>query len=277
MAETGTTALVDGRPADSLDLADRGLNYGDGLFETIAVRDGRPELLEAHLTRLFEGCARLGIEPPGGDVLRAETRVLCEGVPRAVLKILVTRGSGGRGYAPGSTAPRRILRRLPWPEESPPPPDGIAMRVCRQRLASNPALAGIKHLNRLEQVLARAEWDDPGIAEGLMLSLDGRIIEGVSSNVFFERRGTLVTPDIRDCGVAGVMRAEIMRLAAELGIHCEARDVPFDELHAFDGCFVCNSLTALRPVSRIGSRGFEITALIRSLGAALDARLGRTA
>ncbi len=276
MAETQTTALVDGRPADSLDLADRGLNYGDGLFETIAVRDGRPELLEAHLSRLFQGCARLGIEPPAEDVLRAEALALCEGVPRAVLKILVTRGSGGRGYAPGSAAPRRILRRLPWPEEGVLPPDGIAMRVCRQRLASNPALAGIKHLNRLEQVLARAEWDDPGIAEGLMLSLDGRIIEGVSSNVFFERQGTLVTPDIRDCGVAGVMRAEILRLADALGIPCEVRDLALEELPGFESCFVCNSLTALRPVGRIGRQAFESTPLIRGLAAALDDCLGRT-
>src|SRR5690606_13424665 len=143
---------------------------GDGVFETLAVRDGRCEFWDRHLQRLTRGCEALRLPAPRPDQLGEEAGSLVRDVRQGVLKIIVTRGSGGRGYRPSREAvPTRILMLSEWPVY---PDDwhesGVAVRLCEQRLGSQPALAGIKHLNRLEQVLARMEWDDTDIAEGLL-------------------------------------------------------------------------------------------------------------
>ncbi|HKJ75680.1 MAG TPA: aminotransferase class IV, partial [Gammaproteobacteria bacterium] len=139
--------LVDGKESDRLDVRDRGLQYGDGLFETLAVRDGRPRRWSAHLERLEVGCQRLGIPVPDQDVLGRDAERCCAGHVRAVLKLLVTRGSGGRGYRPpAEPRPRRILMTSPWPEY---PDDhwaeGVRLRYCDTPLGVSPALAGLKH------------------------------------------------------------------------------------------------------------------------------------
>lgn len=200
---------VDGRPAAELSVRDRGLAYGDGLFETLAVRAGTPRLLERHLARLEEGCRRLAI-PLDTAALRQELLAFCAALGDGVAKLIVTRGEGLRGYAPPAEAsPRRILSGSPrpaYPERH--WQQGVRLFACRTRLAEQPLLAGLKHLNRLEQVLARAEWSDAGHAEGLMLDVHERVVEGVFSNLLLVLDGTLVAPDLRRCGVAGVMRAE---------------------------------------------------------------------
>ena len=192
------SCLIDGREAVAIDVRDRGLHYGDGLFETLAVAQGRPLLWRRHMQRLAAGCRRLRIPPPAAETLREEAERLCARLDRAVLKIMVTRGDGGRGYAPPpAAAGTRVLMTYPWP----PYPerhrrDGVAVRVCAARLGASPGLVGLKHLNRLEQVMARAEWDDPSIAEGLMLDAAGHVIEGTMSNLFAVIGGRLVTPDL---------------------------------------------------------------------------------
>ncbi len=244
--------LVDGEARDTLSLQDRGLHYGDGLFETVAVIDGRMPLWERHMARLCRDAPRLGLPPPDPALLAAEARRLCAGTARGVLKIILTRGPG-RGYAPPPQArPTRILCRYPWPAypES-HRREGVRVRVCRMRLGENPRLAGIKHLNRLEQVLARSEWRDPDIAEGLLLDQQGRVIEGTQSNVFAVRKGCLLTPDLSRCGVAGVMRAWILEEARSAGIPCEVRDLPLEELLAAEEVFLCNSVAGIWPVRRI--------------------------
>ena len=265
--------LVNGEPAELISATDRGVAYGDGLFETVAVRDGAPELWREHLVRLAEGCGRLAIPCP--EEIEAEARGLCDGVERGVLKIIVTRGVGGRGYRPPEhPAPTRLLSIHPWPDY----PgewwrDGVTVRLCDTPLGANPRLAGIKHLNRLEQVLARAEWSDPAIAEGLMRDGDGRVIEGVMSNLFVVRDGGLLTPTLDRCGVAGVVRGAVMKMAASLGITCVEGEVREETLNRADELFLTNSVIGIWPVARLGERRRPVGPVTRRLQGAL-ARFG---
>lgn len=245
-----TRCLINGRPGDTLAAGDRGLHYGDGLFETLAVRGGACEFWDRHLQRLRRGCERLRIPMPDTELLIQESHRLTQEQPRAVLKILITRGSGGRGYrVPEQVQPTRILRLTEWPEHPAANAEtGVRLRLCAQRLGGNPSLAGLKHLNRLEQVLARMEWDDPAIAEGVMLDQAGQVIEGTFTNVFMAKQGRLLTPRLDQCGVAGVMRGVVMDLARAAGIDCEERALPLDELFAADEIFLTNSLIGIWPV-----------------------------
>lgn len=244
--------LINGEPADAVSCADRGFQYGDGLFETIAVRGGRPLRFERHLARLSRGAARLSLSLPSAELLRAEVGRMCAGSERAVLKIVITRGRGERGYASDRSAtPTRALRLSPWPERPAfSARDGVDVRLCAARLGRNPLLAGIKHLNRLEQVLARAEWRDE-YAEGLMRDDDGALIEGTMTNVFLVRNGVLVTPDLSECGVEGVMRAEVLDTAPALGVTIRAGRVTLDDLAHAEEVFVTNSIVGVWPVRRV--------------------------
>lgn len=251
--------LVNGQETTDVDVNDRGFNYGDGLFETIAVRGGQPLLWRRHMVRLGEGCERLGIAAPDGAVLDKEARQLCDGVDQAVLKIIVTRGVGGRGYSPaGCGRPTRVTAVYPWPQY---PPrffdDGVALRLCRTRLATGGALTGLKHLNRLEQVLARGEWDDPAVPEGLMLDGEDHIVEGTMTNVFMVFDGVLTTPALDRAGVAGVMRGLVLDTAQRAGIACSIRDISLQELSAAEEVFVCNSVIGVWPVISVDRRVFS--------------------
>lgn len=258
-------AWIDGQPADVLPLTDRGLHYGDGLFETMAVLDGRIQRLGLHLDRLQEGCSRLRLAAPDRAPLERELRHAAQGQARAVLKLLLTRGSGGRGYRPTEDAAAlRILLRYPWPDYPAAwSEQGIELRLCTTRLACNPALAGLKHLNRLEQVLARAEWSE-GAPEGLMLDTGGRVVEGTMTNLFASpAEDRLVTPDLSQAGIAGVTRRHILARAEQAGIKTEVRHMGLDELLDQREIFVCNSIVGVWPVTRIGARSYPIGSLTR--------------
>lgn len=248
----GVEVLVNGVPGEQVSVRDRGFQYGDGVFETLAVARGAPLLWERHLARLKEGAARLGIAPPPEATLRAEAARLCVGKARAVLKIVVTRGVSGRGYAPmDEAAPTRVVRIAPWPDyPARNAQAGVALRFCRARLARQALLAGIKHLNRLEQVLARAEWRDE-YAEGLMLDDADRVIEGTMSNVFVVKAGGLRTPDVNHCGVAGIMRGVVMERAQRLGLDCRVAELTRADLWDAEEVFLTNSLIGLWPVRRL--------------------------
>lgn len=244
--------LVNGVRADSLPAADRGLHYGDGLFETIAVRDGRARHLDRHLARLADGCTRLGIAVPEQATLRGEVATLCAGGGDAVLKLIVTRGPGGRGYRPSEVStPTRVLARYPWPRWSEAwARDGVAVRWCDTRLARQSRLAGLKHLNRLEQVLARAEWgSDDEWQEGLMCDADGTVVEGTRSNLFVVRGGELATPSLTLCGVAGIIRGMLIEHTG-----CAETTLDRDAVEAADELMLCNSVIGLWPVRRLGDR-----------------------
>ena len=268
--------LVNGHAQDHIAVADRGLHYGDGLFETIAVNGGEPRLWERHWRRLSTGCQRLGIAQPDPEILWEETRRVCTGIDQGVFKIILTRGAGGRGYRPPQTGQAtRIMATYPWPAY----PEvnwqqGVAVRVCTTRLGRNPALAGTKHLNRLEQVLARSEWHDPHIAEGLMLDDHGHVIAGTMSNLFIVTAQGLRTPVLAACGVAGVMRSVIFDLAAELNIAWEEAPLRLEDLHRADEVFLTNALIGIWPVRRIEQRDYSVGSLTERLGERLRALLG---
>ncbi|AYF86073.1 aminodeoxychorismate lyase [Pseudomonas sp. JS3066] len=259
---------VDGHPAESLSIKDRGLAYGDGLFETIAVRGGRPPLLEYHMARLADGCRRLRI-PLDLQLMRTELMTFSAGLGEGVAKLIVTRGEGLRGYAPPPVAlPRRILQSAAFPAyPAGNAEQGVRLFPCATRLAEQPLLAGLKHLNRLEQVLARAEWQDAQHAEGLMRDLSGRVIEGVFSNLFMVRKGALVTADLSRCGVAGVMRAALLDSAKAEGLQAEVRDVDYDEFLQADEVFLCNSLFGIWPVRSVTAHHWPVGPLTRKLQA----------
>lgn len=257
---------VDGQPADALSVKDRGLAYGDGLFETIAVKGGQPLLLERHLQRLAEGCSRLAIAADQTQI-RSELLAYAAAMGEGVLKLILTRGDSLRGYAADPAAqPRRILQGNP-PAAYPAAhgQHGIRLFPCTTRLSEQPLLAGLKHLNRLEQVIARSEWQDAEHAEGLMLDVSGRVIEGVFSNLFLLRDGVLRTADLSRCGVAGVMRAEILFQAESLGIPVEIADISLDQLQQADEVFVCNSVYGVWPVCGYSALSWPVGPLTRKL------------
>jgi 4-amino-4-deoxychorismate lyase len=273
MSDALPAMLVNGRDRDLISASDRGLLYGDGLFETLAIRAGRACFWNRHMARLLAGCERLGLEPVDPALLAEEAAHLCAGSQRAVLKILLTRGCGGRGYRPPQHAGvTRVLQRFPVPEYPPEHAQtGIQARVCSLRMGHNPRLAGIKHLNRLEQVLARAEWNDDNIAEGLMLDQSGNLVEGTMSNVFLVQDATLVTPELTLCGIAGVVRGRLLELAALAGVHSVVRQVPLAELQRAREVFVCNSLIGIWPVTRLDGRVLAVGSLTARLREWLEA------
>ncbi len=267
---SSASVLVNGVAMETVSVRDRGFQYGDGLFETIAVHRGASLLWERHIQRLLAGAVRLGMLPPEAALLRAEAEQLCRDVERGVLKIILTRGIATRGYRPdASAATTRVLSLSPWPEYPPSwSAAGVAVRLCQTRLAAQPRLAGLKHLNRLEQVLARAEWGDD-YAEGLMQDESGNVIEGTMTNVFLVEQGTLCTPEVTRCGVEGVMRGAALEQAKRLGIVCRVGPVTPAQLERADEIFLTNSLIGLWPVQRIEKRSYGIGQTTRTLQTAL--------
>jgi 4-amino-4-deoxychorismate lyase len=244
-----SACLVNGKTSAVLDVSDRGLHYGDGVFETMAVANGVVLLWEQHLRRLQRGCGRLGIPVPEPDQLHRESMQLTAGVERGVLKLMVTRGAGARGYRyREAVPPTRVLQLHPWPEHPPRARrDGAVVGLCRTRLSRQPLLAGIKHLNRLEQVLARSEWTDEW-HEAVMLDERGNAIEATASNLFIVRGGAVLTPVLDECGVAGVLREMIITSGPALQLDVrESRLAPAD-LEAADELFLTNSIIGLWPV-----------------------------
>ncbi|SEO52446.1 aminodeoxychorismate lyase [Aquisalimonas asiatica] len=250
--------LVDGAPCDHLPVDDRGLQFGDGLFETIAIVSGRPCLLERHLARLVRGAEALSLPAPDLERITADvTRLATAGPGCGVVKVVWTAGSGGRGYArPDPVTPRRIVSRHPAPQHPASHwSDGITACLVTVPLARQPHLAGIKHLNRLEQTLARAQWQGAGVAEGLMCDEGGRFIEGTMSNLFVVHGGCVVTPRLDECGIAGVMREAIMDKLAADGAPATEGEVTLETLQEATEVFVCNSVNGVWPVRRIDGVG----------------------
>jgi 4-amino-4-deoxychorismate lyase len=250
---------INGRPATGLPLDDRGLHYGDGLFETMAIHQGHCPWFERHYQRLRLGCEQLDIPLPDAALLLNEVNQAAAGQDRAVLKLILTTGSGGRGYRrPVELQPRRILLRSAWPDYPVTHwQQGVAVRLCRMRLSSNPGLAGSKHLNRLEQVLARNEWQDDRYAEGLMRDQTDHLVDGTMSNLFIVQRGVLATPVIDNCGVNGVMRRRVLELATELGIETAPMPISLAMLEQAEEIMLSNALIGLWPVREFEGRSYE--------------------
>ena len=244
--------LVNGVEGAGVSADDRGLQYGDGLFETMGVANGKVLRFDLHMARLAEGCHRLGMPMPAADLIDAECARVLVGLGSAVVKLIVTRGPGPRGYGP-PLEPKvtRIVNSTAAQVSEAEASRPIAVRVCETRLGRNPRLAGIKHLNRLEQVLAGAELREPLVDEGLMRSTDDRIVSATAANVFMVRKGRLLTPQISDCGVSGVMREIVLRTAARLGIDVEVADYTLADLERADELFLTNAVRGIRAVGMV--------------------------
>ncbi|HUX89874.1 MAG TPA: aminodeoxychorismate lyase [Gallionellaceae bacterium] len=260
--------IINGLPGDSINASDRGLMYGDGVFRTLLIRQGKPLLWPQHYSKLQHDCHALGIVCPSIQLLGAELEQLVESRPDAIAKIVITRGPATRGYAP-SVNPQvtRILSVSAVPEY----PDsyatqGISVYICKLRLGHQPRLAGIKHLNRLENVLAAAEWNDEHIAEGILLDEDEHVIEGTRSNLFLVRDGKLYTPDLSKCGVAGLQRDRVIAYARQHRMVCKVAELQMDDLLSADEIFVVNSVIGLWPVRdihRFSSKHFPVSLQIQ--------------
>jgi 4-amino-4-deoxychorismate lyase len=270
----GPGILVDGNPGIAVSALDRGLAYGDGLFETILCVAREPTLWSRHFERLLAGCERLGLDLPDARVLAREIGQVAGDRPRCVAKIVLTRGPGLRGYGPPPEgAPTRIVSVF----DEPAPFDtdaegGIAVRWCSTRLGVNPALGGIKHLNRLEQVLARGEWTDAPFAEGLMRDVEDRVVSAIAANLFLAIGGRLHTPRVDRCGVAGVARRELI-VTRPTDADVVVRDMLPADVESADEVFLCNSVRGVVPVTRVGGRGYAVGPLTRAAQAQL-ARAG---
>jgi 4-amino-4-deoxychorismate lyase len=266
--------LINGQPTDEISCLDRGLQYGDGLFETIAVDNGELLCWEEHLERLQQGCNKLKISFPDSSILKDEVSSLINSISNGVIKIIVTRGQGGRGYAlPDLSETSRLVSLYSWPEyPNENSTNGISVRVCEYRYAKNPVLAGIKHLNRLEQVLARSEWNDDSFAEGIVLDQEDNVIEGTMSNIFYLSNNVFYTPDLTECGVNGVIRNKIIALASNLGINIEIKKTSLDSLMNADEGFMCNSIIGIWPINKIDGKIFSVGEKTHQMKSALQER-----
>lgn len=264
---------VNGLPEGGVSVADRGLQYGDGLFETITCVDGCPRWLPRHLARLQRGCERLSLPFIDWAVLSAELAAAAEGQERCILKLLLTRGvARRRGYRPaGDEAPTRILMRHAWPEQSAQAVDGFRVALSAVRLGHNELLAGLKHLNRLEQVLAQLALDPAVLDEVLMLASTGEVISGSMSNVFFVDRDGLLTPSLERCGVAGVMRERVCTVAQRAGLPVRVRAIDSSELDGIQEAFLTNVRWGVQPIGWLDGRALSRRHWARRVRGWLDA------
>ncbi|MCW9025499.1 MAG: aminodeoxychorismate lyase [Gammaproteobacteria bacterium] len=254
------TILINGQPETCIDIQDRGFQYGDGLFETIAVVNGVCPLWKYHMRRLQHSCEQLQLNSPDIDLLSQEVKKLSAKKKRGVIKIIVTRGSGGRGYRyPENENITRIVMIHPWLDYPASNwQEGINITQCNTRLAQQPALAGLKHLNRLEQVMARNEWQDIKITEGLMFDTQDNLIEGTFSNIFLIKNSQLFTPDLELSGVAGVMREFIIQQARELAIDVDICQLRENDITQADEMFMCNSLIGIWPIKQFNDSSYAV-------------------
>lgn len=245
--------LINGVPGESISANDRGLLYGDGVFRTIRVQNGLLQSWPRHYSKLLHDCSTLNLECPSEQTLISELNQLIQHQADGVAKIIITRGISARGYAPPfHPHVTRILSTGAIPDYSETlASKGVRLHICRLQLAHQPRLAGIKHLNRLENVLAAAEWNDPDIAEGLLFDMAGKLIEATRSNVFLVRGGAIFTPDLANCGVAGVQRERVLDWARQNSVPCHISKLTMDELLDADEIFLVNSVIGLWPVREL--------------------------
>jgi 4-amino-4-deoxychorismate lyase len=266
--------LVNGQFCDTLTVHDRGLAYGDGLFDTLLISNGQPVFYDLHIQRLLKGCERLGLSLKRETIETDIKKLLIhtEKSDSAVLKTIITRGSGQRGYRiTENSVVNRVLIMSPLSSNEHTSGKPLTLALCDTRLGHNPALAGIKHLNRIENVLARNEWRSLNVDEGLMLDTSGNVIEGTMSNVFWCDGDVLYTPGLTRCGVEGVMRQVIIdRLASKLGLAVKQGDFRLDSLYQADEIIMSNSLMGIRSVGSIGCHQKNSDVIAAQLRQALE-------
>lgn len=277
-----SNVLINGVNTEYIDVMDRGLHYGDGLFETILYSAGKLQFWSQHLLRMSEGAEKLGIDFPGEQCFLDDVTALIGNVDSEdiIIKLILTRGSGPRGYTiKAKTTPLRVTsvdKYLNQEQHQALARDGIHMTVCSQGVSINKGLAGLKHLNRLENVIARNEWKDE-YDEGLMLDHDQNVIEGTMSNLFIVKDGVLCTPDLSYSGVAGIMKQNILAIAEKNDMPIHIQQIPLDALFDADEIFVSNSIIGIWPVVKIDTNDYKIGDVCASLQAKLTDQIDQNA
>lgn len=259
------SCLINGQAITSIAVANRAIHYGDGIFETIALKHGIISFWPAHYQRLVAACERLKFPQPQEALLLQEIDEVKQGLDKAVIKIIITR-LGERGYRiPNSAQVTRIVQSYVYPEfPKAYQQSGIEVCFCKTGVSENKALAGIKHLNRLDNVLASSEWVDP-IVEGLMCNAQEQVIQGTKSNLFCVKDGVLYTPDLSSAGINGIMRAQVLQWAQEQKINTSIETISRDKLLTFDEMFVCNSIFGIWPVTKLDNKRFVIGKITQQL------------
>jgi len=252
------TYLINGDFSQVISPLDRGFAYGDGVFRTMVMRSGLPVDWPLHYQKLVADCAAIGIVCPSAELLMDDFLQLflvedIDGNKLAVAKIIITRGGGERGYKPSAiTTPTRVVIKSVMPQYAPEYySTGVSLHLCKTRLATQTQLAGIKHLNRLENIMARMEWRDEGIFDGLMLDQQNNAIECTMSNIFARFDEVLITPDLSQCGVAGVTRQRIIALASVVNLTVKVMPLSLSQLLQADEVIICNSLYSTFQVTKI--------------------------
>lgn len=265
-----SSVMVNGSISQGISVTDRGLAYGDGIYRTLLLRRGIPQKWAWQRLRLLHDMARMNL-PVAEDweeLVLQELMQLGGGYDSAVGKIIVTRGEGKRGYAmPDNAELTRIVSVQPWAGyPAAYAEQGVVVRWCETRLALQPLLAGVKHLNRLENVFARSEWSDAAIHEGLMLDMNGHVIEGTMSNVFAVIGEQLITPRLQACGVAGAARQWVMdTVTQQMGLKVCEVTLPVEQLLSADELFLTNSLMGVCPIRQLSSSFWNHFPLVRQL------------
>ncbi len=272
--------LINGLRDTQLNAADRGLAYGDGSFTTARVVRGKVQLQQAHIARLLLACQRLSITFPDTALLQSEIEMLAREIDQGVLKVMITRGLGGRGYSSvDCNNMTRIISAAQWPiQYTRWQQEGIRLGESQIPLGITPLLAGIKHLNRLEQVLIRRQLDQHNVAHPPKAALDdllvcdgaGYLVECCAANLFWRKDNTLFTPKLDQAGVSGVMREHIMANCDRLGWHCELVRETVQTLINADEIFICNALLPVVPVRFFRDRHFSDFSATRQIQRFLD-------
>ena len=260
--------LINGKPGNQVAVTDRAMQYGDGCFTTMLVEKGEIRLWPFHLERLKETLALLAISEPDWHALAATVTQLAGNYPeKGGLKVLISRGSGGRGYSgSGCEDTQVVISEFAWPAHYTSwQQDGISLGVCQQRLSHSPMLAGYKHLNRLEQVMLKREAEQHQWPDAVVLDVAGNVVESIASNIFWRKGSTVYTPSLELSGVRGVMRRHVLQLVTELGNCLEIVNSPLDSLLCADEIFITNALMALVPVNEINGITFTQRTLLSEL------------
>jgi 4-amino-4-deoxychorismate lyase len=266
---------VNGQRDAAISSLDRGFVYGDGVFETCRLADGKILLWPYHLARLTRSCAQLKIQCDRELLLTYINHLLAvDGADKladGIVKLIISRGIGGRGYAiPSAANTTYCVQIFPHtPMNSAAFQQGIAVCICALTLSAQASLAGLKHLNRLESIIARSEWAAE-YGEGLLFDQQGYLIEATSSNIFLVRDGQLLTPELNTAGVLGVMRQHIIdSLAPQLKLRCVQKNLLLEDLLGADEIFICNAVNGIVPVIAIDQKGvvhkFNLGAITQKL------------
>lgn len=265
--------LINGSFNGVISALDRGLAYGDGVFRTLKISNGIPIHWPLHYQKLVEDCSAIGIVCPSADALMSDfNQLFVPDETDSVAKIMITRGEGERGYKPSPIAsPMRVVTKssLPdYPESN--FIEGVHLHVCETRIGHQPKLAGVKHLNRLENVLARMEWSDPELADGIMLDIESNVIECTAANIFARFDDVLVTPKLDLCGVAGITRMQILSRAPTLNLKTKIEKMDLKKLLSADEIILSNSLYGAWQVRSIASKKWKQQILAANIREAIS-------